>query len=60
MKSSSLNDETDDGFKIAAELEVEIEGVDKETAQELVEAAHQVCPYFKATRENIEVNLKVV
>ncbi|WP_046174185.1 organic hydroperoxide resistance protein [Domibacillus indicus] len=57
---SILNDEADDGFKIAAELEVEIEGVDKETAQELVEAAHQVCPYSKATRGNIEVNLKVV
>lgn len=57
---SILNDEADDGFKIAADLEVEIKGVDKETAQELVEAAHQVCPYSKATRGNIEVNLKVI
>lgn len=57
---SILNDEADDGFKIAADLEVEIEGIDQETAQDLIEAAHQVCPYSKATRGNIEVNLKVV
>ncbi|AMX00575.1 MULTISPECIES: organic hydroperoxide resistance protein [Rummeliibacillus] len=48
------------GFKLAVELEAEVEGVDKETAQKLVEAAHQVCPYSNATRGNIEVTLKVV
>ncbi|HZG16074.1 MAG TPA: organic hydroperoxide resistance protein [Candidatus Bathyarchaeia archaeon] len=57
---SILKDEADNGFKIAAELEVEIEGVDKATAEELVESAHQVCPYSKATKGNIEVTLKVV
>lgn len=57
---SSLNVEADDGFKIAADLEVVIEGIDQETAQDLIEAAHQVCPYSKATRGNIEVNLKAV
>ncbi|MGR6899292.1 organic hydroperoxide resistance protein [Rummeliibacillus sp. G93] len=48
------------GFKLSVELEAEVEGVDKETAQKLVEAAHQVCPYSNATRGNIEVTLKVV
>jgi len=48
------------GFKLAVELEVEIEGVTKETAQKLVEAAHQVCPYSNATRGNIDVTFKIV
>jgi organic hydroperoxide reductase OsmC/OhrA len=33
--------------------------VDADTAQELLEAAHQVCPYSNATRGNIEVKLSV-
>jgi len=48
------------GFKLAVELEVEIEGVTKETAQKLVEAAHQVCPYSNATRGNIDVTFKIL
>ncbi len=47
-------------FGIAVELEVSIPGVDKARAEELVEAAHQVCPYSNATRGNIEVALTVV
>ncbi len=56
---SIFKDEADGGFKLAVELEAEIEGVDEAVAQELIEAAHQVCPYSKATRGNIEVTLKV-
>lgn len=48
------------GFKLAVELEIEIEGISKETAQELVEMAHQVCPYSNATRGNIDVTLTVI
>ncbi|WP_420828525.1 OsmC family protein [Jeotgalibaca caeni] len=47
-------------FKLGVEMEVEIEGASKETAQELVEAAHQVCPYSNATRGNIDVTFKIV
>ncbi|GAE34027.1 organic hydroperoxide resistance protein [Halalkalibacter akibai] len=50
----------DNGFKLAVELEVEIEGATKEVAYQLVEAAHQVCPYSNATRGNIEVSFKIV
>lgn len=53
-------DEADGGFKLAVKLEVAITGVDREVAQELVEAAHQVCPYSKATRGNIDVELLAV
>jgi len=49
---------TDDGgFGLAAELRGHIEGISREEAQALMEAAHQVCPYSKATRDNIEVKL---
>ena len=49
----------DGGFGLAVELVVEIPGVEKEKAQELVELAHQFCPYSNATRGNIEVTLTV-
>jgi Ohr subfamily peroxiredoxin len=50
----------DSGFSLAARLNVSIPGVDRETARELVEAAHQTCPYSKATRGNIDVELNIV
>ena len=45
------------GFVLGATIEAEIPGVDETKARELLEAAHQVCPYSNATRGNIEVNL---
>jgi osmotically inducible protein OsmC len=50
----------DDGFGLDVALEVKIPGVSESDAKALVEAAHQVCPYSKATRGNIPVTLKVV
>lgn len=47
------------GYGLAVRLEVSIPGVDAETARELTEAAHGVCPYSNATRGNIEVALDV-
>jgi organic hydroperoxide reductase OsmC/OhrA len=35
-------------------------GVEQEQARELAEAAHQVCPYSRATRSNISVELRVL
>jgi lipoyl-dependent peroxiredoxin len=52
---------TDDGgVGLAVAIEAEIPGVDPAKAQELLELAHQFCPYSKATRGNIEVTLKAV
>ena len=48
------------GFGLKVALEVGIPGVDRETAVQAVEAAHEVCPYSNATRGNIEVTLSVV
>ncbi|MBL8550052.1 MAG: organic hydroperoxide resistance protein [Hyphomonadaceae bacterium] len=47
------------GFALQAKLTVSIPGMDKAQAQELVEAAHQVCPYSNATRGNMPVELVV-
>ena len=48
------------GFSLAARLNISIPGIDRDVAQELVEQAHQTCPYSKATRGNIEVELNLV
>lgn len=48
------------GFGIQASLNINLPNMDKAVAQNLIEAAHQVCPYSNATRGNIEVNLKLV
>lgn len=57
---SLLKDETDDGFKIAVKLQVKGTGIEKDQLEDLVEKAHQVCPYSKATRNNVEVTLETV
>ncbi|MBF0707303.1 MULTISPECIES: organic hydroperoxide resistance protein [Bacillales] len=59
---SLLKDEADNGFKIGAALNVEIKGVSQEDAEMLAKEAHKVCPYSKATRGNIdvEINAKAV
>ncbi len=57
---SLLKDETDQGFKLAVVLQVKGTEIEKEQLEELVHKAHQVCPYSKATRGNIEVKLEVV
>ena len=51
---------TDDGFSLAVDLKVSLPGADKAALEALVEEAHQVCPYSKATRGNIPVTLTVV
>jgi Ohr subfamily peroxiredoxin len=48
------------GFGLTVELQVALPELDREQAQQLVEQAHQVCPYSNATRGNIEVALSVV
>jgi len=47
------------GFGLKIAIEAEIPGVDETTARELLEAAHQVCPYSNATRGNVEVDLNL-
>ena len=51
---------TDGGFSLAAELKVSIPGAEKDKVQALVEEAHTVCPYSKATKGSMQVKLSVV
>ncbi|RZJ90602.1 MAG: organic hydroperoxide resistance protein [Brevundimonas sp.] len=46
-----------EGFNLDVDLTVSDHGLDAETAQKAVEAAHQVCPYSNATRDNVDVRL---
>ncbi|MEY2890771.1 MAG: hypothetical protein RJA98_679 [Pseudomonadota bacterium] len=48
------------GFSIQVAMEVSVPGVEPSVAQELIDAAHIVCPYSNATRGNIDVTLKLV
>ena len=45
------------GFGLTVALHAEIGGVDQATADELVAAAHEVCPYSNATRGNVGVTV---
>ena len=47
------------GYGIAARLNVSLPGMERAAAQQLVDAAHKVCPYSNATRGNIDVALEV-
>ncbi len=53
----SLHQDETHGFSISAKLNVTLEGIDAATARTIVEKAHHICPYSKATRGNIEVTL---
>jgi Ohr subfamily peroxiredoxin len=48
-----------EAFGLAIELRGTLPGVDGATAAELMHAAHQVCPYSRATRGNVDVRLFV-
>lgn len=56
----SLYEEEPQSYIIGVDLEGHIEGQSKEKTQELLEKAHQICPYSKATRGNIVVTLKAI
>lgn len=47
-------------YGLGARIAVALPGLDQETARHLVDAAHQLCPYSRATRGNIEVEVVLV
>jgi lipoyl-dependent peroxiredoxin len=51
---------SDGAYGLAARLNVSLPGVEREVAQRLVEAAHQTCPYSRATRGNIDVAINLI
>ncbi len=52
--------QTGDEFFLRARLNVHLPGVDRALAESLADEAHQLCPYSKATRGNIDVAIAVV
>ncbi len=48
-----------DAFLLQARLNVSLPGLPRETAQAIADGAHQICPYSKATRGNIDVTITV-
>jgi Ohr subfamily peroxiredoxin len=48
-----------DAFELAARLTVSLPGVERELAQRLLGAAHETCPYSRATRNNIAVLIQL-
>lgn len=49
----------DAAFKLAVQFDISIPGTDAATARELIDQAHQLCPYSNATRGNIDVTLNL-
>ena len=50
----------DGAYFLRARLNVSVPGIERDVAQALVDAAHQTCPYYKATRGNIDVAINLV
>jgi lipoyl-dependent peroxiredoxin len=56
----TLNRDEGGGFALSAELKTTIPGEDAAKVRALVDDAHTICPYSKATRGNIPVTLTVI
>jgi osmotically inducible protein OsmC len=52
--------EADDGHFLSARLNISLPGIDRTIAQTLIDEAHKICPYSKATRSNIDVAVNLV
>jgi osmotically inducible protein OsmC len=49
-----LGSDAEEGYFLQARLNVSLQGLDRAVAQSIVDRAHQLCPYSKATRGNIQ------
>jgi len=50
----------DEGYFLSTRLNVSLPGVARDIAQALVEEAHKLCPYSRATRGNIDVAINLI
>jgi lipoyl-dependent peroxiredoxin len=50
----------DGAYSLRVRFNVSLPGLDRATAQALVDGAHQTCPYSKATRGNIDIAFNLV
>jgi Ohr subfamily peroxiredoxin len=49
-----------DGYQLQARLNISLPGMDAQQAQAIVDEAHRTCPYSKATRGNIDVQIHLI
>ncbi|GAA3413135.1 organic hydroperoxide resistance protein [Paenibacillus hodogayensis] len=56
----TIGKDVNDGFVLSVFMDISIKGVETSVAKQIVEEAHDVCPYSRATRGNIEVITNVV
>jgi osmotically inducible protein OsmC len=49
----------DSGYFLQARHTVSMPGLDRQVAQSILDRAHPICPYFKATKGNIQVEVKL-
>jgi lipoyl-dependent peroxiredoxin len=50
----------DDGYFLSTRLKVSLPGFNRDTALALINEAHEICPYSKATRGNIDVAINLI
>jgi osmotically inducible protein OsmC len=49
-----------DGYFLSARLNVSVPGIERTVAQAVVDEAHRLCPYSKATRNNVDVRISII
>jgi lipoyl-dependent peroxiredoxin len=49
-----------DGYFLSARLNVSVSGIERSVAQAVVDEAHRLCPYSKATRNNVDVRISII
>jgi Ohr subfamily peroxiredoxin len=49
-----------DGYFLSARLNVSVHGIERTVAQAVIDEAHRLCPYSKATRNNVDVRISVI
>jgi Ohr subfamily peroxiredoxin len=55
----ALGKTRDGEFQLAVKLNISLPGLDEDLKRELVEAGHQICPYSRMTRGNVDVELAI-
>ncbi|NJB37569.1 Ohr family peroxiredoxin [Croceivirga sp. JEA036] len=60
VKSTISLNKDEDGYFLEATLDTYLPTVDKEKGEDIINEAHEMCPYSKATRDNITVHLNLL
>ncbi len=53
-------DKDEISFALAVKLSVRLPGVEREIAEKILHEAHEICPYSRATRNNVPVTLELI